>query len=140
MTRKPANLQYGVDDVPPVPVIIVNALQYVAVLSAFLVYPLIMVREARAPAEVADSVLSWSLIVLAIGTSIQALTKGPIGSGFLAPSTMTAVYVSPSLAAVRLGGLGLMAGMTIFGGLVEAVLSRSMHRLRSLLPPNSPAW
>jgi xanthine/uracil permease len=33
-----------------------------------------------------------------------------------------------------------MAGMTIFGGLVEAVLSRSMHRLRSLLPPNSPAW
>ena len=28
-----------------------------------------------------------------------------------------------------------MAGMTLFGGVVEAVLSRSMHRLRSLLPP-----
>jgi len=48
---------------------------------------------------------------------------------------MTAVYVSPSLEAVRLGGLALMGGMTIFGGAVEAVLSRSMHRLRSLLPP-----
>lgn len=48
---------------------------------------------------------------------------------------MTAVYVPPSLEAVRLGGLPLMAGMTIFGGIVEAILSRSMHRLRALLPP-----
>ena len=38
MTRKPANLQYGVDDVPPTPVIVVNALQYVAVLAGFLVF------------------------------------------------------------------------------------------------------
>lgn len=135
MTRKPANLQYGVDDVPPKPVIIVNALQYVAVLAGFLVFPLIMTREAHISAEIADSVLSWSMIVLAIGTTLQALPKGPIGSGYLAPSVMTAVYVSPSLEAVRLGGLALMGGMTIFGGVVEAVLSRSMHRLRSLLPP-----
>jgi hypothetical protein len=29
---------------------------------------------------------------------------------------MTAVYVSPSLEAVRLGGLASMGGMTMFGG------------------------
>ncbi len=135
MTRKPASLQYGVDDVPPASVIVVNALQYVAVLAGFLVFPLIMTREAHVPAAVADSVLSWSMIVLAIRTTIQALPKGPIGSGYLAPSVMTAVYVSPSLEAVRLGGLALMGGMTLFGGAVESLLSRSMHRLRSLLPP-----
>jgi xanthine permease XanP len=135
MARKPATMQYGVDEVPPAPVIFVTALQYVAVLSAFLVYPLIMTREAHAPADVADSVLSWSMIILAIGTVMQALPRGPIGCGYLAPSQMTAVYVSPSLDAIRLGGLALMGGMTIFGGAVEALLSRSMHRLRSLLPP-----
>jgi NCS2 family nucleobase:cation symporter-2 len=135
MPRKPANLQYGVDEVPPPSVIIVNALQYVAVLAAFLVYPLIMAREAHASEDVIDSVLSWSMIILAIGTTLQALPKGPIGSGYLAPSVMTAVYVSPSLEAVHLGGLALMGGMTLFGGAVESVLSRSMHRLRSLLPP-----
>src|ERR1700761_5206706 len=135
MARKPANVLYGVDDVPPVAVIIVNALQYVAVLTGFLVFPLIMTREAHVSADVIDSVLSWSMIILAIGTTMQALPKGPLGSGYLAPSTMTAVYVPPSLEAVRLGGLPLMAGMTIFGGIVEAVLSRSMHRLRALLPP-----
>lgn len=135
MSRKPAGLQYGVDEVPPPPVIVVNALQYVAVLTGFLVFPLIMTREAHVSADVADSVLSWSMIILAIGTVIQALPKGPIGSGYLAPSVMTAVYVSPSLEAVRLGGLALMGGMTIFGGAAEALLSRSMQRLRSLLPP-----
>jgi NCS2 family nucleobase:cation symporter-2 len=135
MTRKPANLQYGVDDVPPASVIFVNALQYVAVLAGFLVFPLIMTREAHVSPEIADSVLSWSMIILAIGTTLQALPKGMVGSGYLAPSVMTAVYVSPSLEAVRLGGLALMGGMTLFGGAVEAALSRSMHRLRSLLPP-----
>ena len=134
MPRKPANLQYGVDEIPPLPVILITAVQYVAVLVGFLVFPLIMTRAAHAPPAVADSVLSWSLIVLAVGTSLQALAKGPIGSGYLAPSTMTAVYVGPSLDAVRLGGLALMSGMTMFGGLVEAALSRSMHRLRSVLP------
>jgi xanthine permease XanP len=135
MTRKPASLLYGVADVPPVSVIVVNALQYVAVLAGFLVFPLIMTREAHVSPEIADSVLSWSMIILAIGTTLQALPKGPIGSGYLAPSVMTAVYVSPSLEAVHLGGLALMGGMTLFGGAVESVLSRSMHRLRSLLPP-----
>ena len=135
MTRKPATLQYGVDEVPPASVIAVNALQYVAVLAGFLVFPLIMTREAHVSADVADSVLSWSMIILAFGTAIQALPNGPVGSGYLAPSVMTAVYVSPSLEAVRLGGLALMGGMTMFGGAVEAALSRSMYRLRSLLPP-----
>jgi NCS2 family nucleobase:cation symporter-2 len=94
-----------------------------------------MTRQAHVAPAVADSVLSWSMIVLAIGTSLQAIPKGPVGSGYLAPSTMTAVYVSPSLEAVRLGGLALMAGMTLFGGVVEAVVARFMHRLRALLPP-----
>lgn len=134
MPRKPANLQYGVDEVPPASVIVLAALQYVAVLTAFLVFPLIMTRAAHAPAAVSDSVLSWSLIVLAIATCLQGLSKGPIGSGCLAPSTMTAVYVGPSLDAVRVGGLALMSGMTMFGGVAEAVLSRSMHKLRALLP------
>jgi NCS2 family nucleobase:cation symporter-2 len=118
-----------------VPVIFVSALQFVAVIAGFLVFPLIMTRQAHVAPAVADSVLSWSMIVLAIGTSLQAIPKGPVGSGYLAPSTMTAVYVSPSLEAVRLGGLALMAGMTLFGGVVEAVVARFMHRLRALLPP-----
>jgi xanthine permease XanP len=121
-------------DVPPTAVTILNALQYVAVISSFLVFPLIMAREAHVSASVADGMLSWSMLVLAVGTTLQALPKGPVGSGYLAPSVMTAIYVGPSLEAIRLGGLALMSGMTIFGGLFEAVASKSLNRLRSVLP------
>ena len=128
-------MRFLADEAPPAAVTWVNAFQYVAVTSSFLVFPLIMAREARAPADVADSMLSWSMLVLAIGTTLQALRKGPIGSGYLAPSVMTAVYVGPSLLAVRVGGLALMSGMTLFGGVLEAALSKSLNRLRSVLPP-----
>ena len=133
--KKPVNMRYLAGDVPPAAVTWVNALQYVAVTSSFLVFPLIIAREAHAPAAVADSMLSWSMLVLAIGTTLQALPKGPVGSGYLAPSVMTAVYVGPSLEAVRIGGLALMSGMTLFGGLLEAAVSKSLNRLRSVLPP-----
>jgi NCS2 family nucleobase:cation symporter-2 len=126
---------YLADETPPAAVTWLNAFQYVAVTSSFLVFPLIMARAANAPASVADSMLSWSMLVLAIGTSLQALHKGPIGSGYLAPSVMTAVYVGPSLMAVAAGGLALMSGMTMFGGMLEAALSKSLNRLRSVLPP-----
>jgi hypothetical protein len=44
MAKKPASMHYLADDVPPVAVIIVNALQYVGVTSSFLVFPLIIAR------------------------------------------------------------------------------------------------
>lgn len=135
MSKKPISMRYLAGDVPPTSVTLINAFQYVAVTSSFLVFPLIIAREAHAPPMVVDSILSWSMLVLAIGTTLQALPKGPVGSGYLAPSVMTAVYVGPSLEAVRLGGLALMSGMTLFGGVLEAAVSKSLNRLRSVLPP-----
>ncbi|MDR3530046.1 MAG: solute carrier family 23 protein [Rhodopila sp.] len=135
MARKPANMRYLADDVPPLAIVIVNALQYAAVTSSFLVFPLIIAREAHLTTAAADSMLSWAMLVLALGTSLQALPHGPIGSGYLAPSVMTAIFLGPSIAAVRIGGLALMSGMTIFSGAVQAVFSRSLNKLRTLLPP-----
>jgi xanthine permease XanP len=43
--------------------------------------------------------------------------------------------VGPSLEAVRIGGLALMSGMTLFGGVLETAVSKSLNRLRSILPP-----
>ena len=135
MTRKPANMRYLPDDNPPLSVVIVNALQYVAVTSSFLVFPLIIAREAHLPAAAADGMLGWAMLVLALGTSLQARARGPVGSGYLAPSVMSAIFLGPSLEAARIGGLALMSGMTLFSGMVQAGFSRSLNKLRALLPP-----
>ncbi len=133
--RKPIAMQYMPGDAPPLSVVFFNALQYIAVVSSFLIYPLIMAREGHLTAAEADNMQAWAMLVLALGTTLQALPRGPIGSGYLAPSVMTAIFLGPSLEAVRVGGLALLSGMTIFGGIVQVILSRSLGRMRALLPP-----
>lgn len=133
--RKPIAMRYMPGDAPPLPVVAGNALQYIAVVSSFLIYPLIMAREGHLTDSEADNMQAWGMLVLALGTSLQALPRGPVGSGYLAPSVMTAIFLGPSLEAVRIGGLALLSGMTIFGGVVQVVLSRGLNRMRALLPP-----
>jgi len=127
-------MRYLADDVPPPLVTVASALQYVAVVSSFLVFPLILAREAGLDTAATDGMLGWALLILALGTTLQALPRGPVGSGYLAPSTLTAIFLGPSIEAIRLGGIALMSGMLLMGGAVQAVFSQSLHRLRRLLP------
>jgi xanthine permease XanP len=134
---KPANIAYGVDEVPPRMVTFISAVQHVGVISIFMIYPLIISRAAGIPPEQISNILRMGMLALAVATLLQALPKGPVGSRFLAPSIFTGVYLAPSLLAVKLGGLPLVWGMTIFAGLVEIVLSRAWSRLRTFIPPES---
>jgi NCS2 family nucleobase:cation symporter-2 len=135
MARKPTSMHYLADDIPPTAVTLVNALQYVAVTSGFLVFPLIVARASGASTEATDGVMSWSMLVLAVGSVLQALPRGPVGSGYVAPATTSAIFLGPSLQAVHLGGIALMSGMTIFSGLIESLVAPFLNRLRSVLPP-----
>ena len=135
--KKPASLVYGAEEKPPIPIIIVSAIQHVAVIAIFMVYPLIVARQAGAqPAEIA-AILRIGALALAVAAVLQALPRGPVGSRFLAPSIFTGVYLGPSLLAVKLGGLPLVWGMTIFSGFVEIGLSRVWSRLRAFIPPET---
>jgi xanthine permease XanP len=132
--RKPANLVYGVDEAPPHLVTLISAVQHVAVIAIFMIYPLIIGRAAGASADVMSAMLRMGMLALAVAALLQALPRGPIGSRFLAPSIFTGVYLAPSLLAAKTGGLPLVWGMTIFAGLVEIGLSLVWTRLRTLIP------
>jgi xanthine permease XanP len=135
--KKPANLVYGGDEDPPLAIMVVSAIQHVGVIAIFMIYPLIIAREAgAAPAEVA-AILRMSMLALAVAVALQALPRGPVGSRFLAPSIFTGVYLAPSILATKLGGLPLVWGMTMFAGLIEIGLSRVWSRLRAFIPPET---
>jgi NCS2 family nucleobase:cation symporter-2 len=65
---------------------------------------------------------------------LQVSRLGPIGSGYMCPSTFTATYLAPSLLAAKLGGLPLVFGMTVFAGVAEAALAPLLRRLRAIFP------
>ena len=70
-----------------------------------------------------------------IGVIIQALRKGPVGSGFLCPTVCGPSFLAASMLCAKVGGLPLVFGMTMIAGSLEAVFSRVLDRIRVLFPP-----
>jgi NCS2 family nucleobase:cation symporter-2 len=131
---RPANLVYGAEEAPPASVTWISAIQHVGVIAIFMIYPLIIGREAGASADQLGNMLRMGMLALAIAVLLQALPRGPVGSRLLAPSIFTGVYLAPSLVAVQVGGLPLVWGMTIFAGLTEIGLAQLWSRLRAFIP------
>ncbi len=57
-----------------------------------------------------------------------------IGSGYLCGAAYTAIFLGPSLFALRQGGLALVFGMTVVGGFLQVAFAPLLRRLRPLLP------
>jgi NCS2 family nucleobase:cation symporter-2 len=133
--RKPAAIAYGADDSLPLGVNVLSGLQQVGLTSIYLIFPALLVKEAGGSLEVAAAVVSLTLIALAIGTLLQTIRVGPVGSGYLCQPDPSVLYFVPSLYAARHGGLPAVFGMTVAAGLFEAALARVLRRMRSLFPP-----
>jgi len=132
-TKKPAELIHGVDDVPPPLVTVLVGLQHVSLVRIQLIYPALVVQMSGLPTASSLNMLSLAMIALGVAAILQSLPR--IGSGFLCPSCHTGIFLEPSMAALKLGGLPLVFGMTMVAGAFQAVLAPVLRRLRPLLPP-----
>jgi xanthine permease XanP len=135
MAKRPANLIYGVDDRPPLPVLLLLAVQHIFLMSSTLVLPVVLVREIGGTFDEVRAVVSLTMIACGIGTILQALRWRVLGSGFLCPNLAGPNFFAASMEAAWLGGLPLIRGMIIAAGLVEALFARVIHRIRFLFPP-----
>jgi xanthine permease XanP len=133
--QRPEGLIYAVDEWPPLFKLVFLGLQQVSLVSIFLIFLVLVVREAGAAQQVALSSLSFAMIALGLGAVLQGWWKGPIGSGYLAPPVLSAIYLPVALMAAKEGGLPLVFGMTMVAGAFEILLSRFLLRLRWVFPP-----
>ncbi len=134
MAARPANLIYGVDDVPPPQVLLLLALQHIFLMSSTLVLPIVLVTEISGNFVQTSAVVALTMISCGIGTVLQACRWRGIGSGFLCPNLCGPNFFAACMGAAWLGGLPLMRGMTIVAGLFEIVFARVLHRLAFLFP------
>ncbi|MFI0845928.1 solute carrier family 23 protein [Mesorhizobium sp. IMUNJ 23232] len=134
-TQPPANITIGVNQHPPLVQFTLLSVQYAFLLSVYLVLVVIVVRAAGAGPETARSVVSMAMIASAVGTVLQALPRGPVGSGFLAPPVFSAAYLGPSILAAKDGGLPAVVCMTVCAGLFEMLIASVLHRLRIVIQP-----
>jgi len=104
-------------------------------MSVYLVLIVIVFRDAGASHAATLSALSLGMVALAISAVLQAIWRGPVGSGYLAPPVFSAIYIGPAGLAADTGGLPAVFAMTIFAGAVEIALAPLLRRLRALFPP-----
>jgi NCS2 family nucleobase:cation symporter-2 len=135
---KPSSIQFGVDEHPPLGLALGSALQHWMLGLASLAFPLLVIDEAKRQglinADQAHTMLMVSYLALGFSTLLQALRGRFIGAGYLIPTVYTAAFLPANLAALQVGGLGLVFGMTIFAGLFEVALSYLVRRFPQLFP------
>lgn len=134
MAKKPSSLIYGLEDKPPLLAAILLGLQHIFTMASTLMLPVIIVQEIGGSFLEMQSMVCYSMIAVGIGTILQCLKNGPVGSGYLCPHLCSPSYLPVSIHAAWLGGLPLMHGMTIAAGIFEGFFSRIIHRLKFLFP------
>lgn len=132
--RKPANLLYGLEEVPPAGARLGLAVQHVFVMSVGWIFVVVLVTAIGGTAAQTESVIRLSMIASGIATILQARSS-PIGSGYLCPFSCGPAYLPAAITAGQDGGLPLIFGLTAVSGVFEGALSRVIGRLRVLFPP-----
>ena len=132
--KRPANIIYSVDDKLPLLAALPVVLQQVIFLSLDLVFPILIVQSFQGSSQLAQSFVSLTMLAMGVGTILQALKRGTVGSGLYCPQETGALYFPASLLAVQKGGFPLLMGMTVFVGIAEICLAKVIHRLRVLFP------
>jgi len=134
MEEKPANIIYGVNDIPPLRTTLLLAMQHAALSLVFIIYPLMLITESGGTLNDAEKIVTASILAISVGTFLQCFGKKGLGSGYLAVHITGPIYLPVSIQAAKIGGLGLTFGMTIIAGLFGMVFSRFLKHFRSLFP------
>jgi xanthine/uracil permease len=108
---KPADLTYGVDELPPLFDTLVLAFQHVLVMSVGWIFVVVLVTTVSGTPQ-SGSVMRMSMIASGLATILQGRNKGLVGSGYLCPSPCGSSYLAASILAGKTGSLPLVFGLT----------------------------
>ncbi len=134
MPQKPSNLIYGVDESPGWGALILLGLQHISLMTVAFILPVVIIEAiGGAPSEAAN-LISMALLATGVGTILQSLQRGPVGSGYLCPLVNGPAFLSASMMAGKAGGLPLVFGMTAAAGCFEGLFSRLIARMRAIFP------
>ncbi|MFW5730476.1 MAG: uracil-xanthine permease family protein [Desulfonatronovibrionaceae bacterium] len=127
---------YSADDKPGWGLSFILGLTHVSlILDGIIFLPNMIGKATQTPADQVAFVTFATLIVAAAGTLFQALRIGKIGCGFILFMGSYSAFLSSTLMAVQMGGLQLLAAMTLFCAPVVILYSYFLRFLRHIVTP-----
>lgn len=131
-----SNMRYKQDDVPPLGVSIILALQHIlAAFAGIIAVPLVVCNALGFSVEQTAFMVSATIFASGITTIIQSKGLGPIGSRVSGMMGTDFTFVNPTISVGAKFGLAGIVAATITGSLVEIILSRFIKPLMKFFPP-----
>ncbi|HTZ58001.1 MAG TPA: solute carrier family 23 protein [Acidobacteriaceae bacterium] len=134
MPERPADLTYALDEKPPWPQLLALGFQHVAVICPYLVMVALVTEAAKLPRTAAQSAIGLAMIAIAMMTVLQSLRWKWVGSGYLCPPVVSAIYLPSCIAAATSFGFSAVCGMVVFAGVCEVAVAFLVNRTRKLFP------
>jgi xanthine permease XanP len=134
MAERPKDLIYALDDKPPALQLLALGFQHTAVICPYLVMVALVARAAKLSEHEARSAMSLAMIAVGFLTILQSLRLRGVGSGYLCPPVVSAIYLPSSVAAASTFGFPVVCGMVMFAGACEVLVARLVNKVRKLFP------
>src|SRR5215831_7906316 len=134
MVERPKELIYALEETPPVLEQLAIAFQHASAICPYLVMVALVAGAAKLPHDAARNALALALVAVAFATVLQSLRFGWLGSGYLCPPVVSAIYLPASIAAAATFGFPTVCGMVIFAGVCECFVAGFVYQLRKLFP------
>lgn len=132
--QKPKDIIYGLTERPPFIFLILLACQQALMLIPYLILVTVLAKIAYLPLQQSLNMISLTLLGMGVGTFLQVLRKGPIGSGYMIAVCPMPNYFQPSIVAIEQGGIGLMSGMVVFSSICQIFVAFIIKKLRAFFP------
>ncbi|QIP12771.1 uracil-xanthine permease [Spirosoma aureum] len=129
-------LVYGLEDkVPLIPALLVSLQQVGAMVVGTITPALILSGILSINPQDTAYLVSMALVASALGTFLQTMRFGVIGSGLLSITGTSFAFLAPLIQAGTTGGLPLMVGMSLAGTPVQLALAPFLPKLKRVFTP-----
>jgi xanthine permease XanP len=108
MAERPKDLIYALNERPPAFELLALGFQHASAICPYLVMVALVAGAAKLPHEAARNALALAMVAVALLTILQSLRFGWLGSGYLCPPVVSAIYFPSSMAAATKFGFRTM--------------------------------
>lgn len=130
--RKPDNIQYWLDDKPPLQIALILAMQQMSFLAVYLVVSPLFAHTLNLSHEQTLQLISGTLLASGIGVVLQSWGRWGIGSGYFCPLQATSSTFGALAMAKIIGGIEAIFGAVSVIGLSQIVFGHMFSRLRGI--------
>ncbi len=131
---RPPQVAYWLEEAPPALATLALALQQIAIQAIYLILPGLVARGFGLLALDVVNFLSLSVVAVALAGLLQALPRGPLGSGYPVASIPSPVFVAVYLLAAPGANLVVAGTLALVTGLVGLVLALQLKRMQAVVP------